>query len=85
MKAIGSFVVVEVQQEEVKTKGGLILTEANEMNMRYKLARVVSAGEDVKDLKTDDKIYYDSAAGSDIRIDGNKYVVVNERQIVVRI
>jgi len=85
MKAIGSFVVVEVQQEEVKTKGGLILTEANEMNMRYKLARVVSAGEDVKDLKTDDKIYYDSAAGSDIRIDGKKYVVVNERQIVVRI
>lgn len=85
MKAIGSFVVVEVQQEEVKTKGGLILTEANEMNMRYKLARVVSAGEDVKDLKTDDKIYYDSAAGSDIRIDGRKYVVVNERQIVVRI
>ena len=85
MKAIGSFVVVEVQQEEVKTKGGLILTEANEMNMRYKLARVVSAGEDVKDLKTDDKRYYDSAAGSDIRIDGKKYVVVNERQIVVRI
>lgn len=85
MKAIGSFVVVEVQQEEVKTKGGLILTEANEMNMRYKLARVVSAGEDVKDLDTDDKIYYDSAAGSDIRIDGKKYVVVNERQIVVRI
>lgn len=85
MKAIGSFVVVEVQQEEVKTKGGLILTEANEMNMRYKLARVVSAGEDVKDLKADDKIYYDSAAGSDIRIDGKKYVVVNERQIVVRI
>ena len=85
MKAIGSFVVVEVQQEEVKTKGGLILTEANEMNMRYKLARVVSAGENVKDLKTDDKIYYDSAAGSDIRIDGKKYVVVNERQVVVRI
>lgn len=85
MKAIGSFVVVEIQQEEVKTKGGLILTEANEMNMRYKLARVVSAGEDVKDLKTNDKIYYDSAAGSDIRIDGKKYVVVNERQIVVRI
>jgi chaperonin GroES len=85
MKAIGSFVVVELQKEEVKTKGGLILTEANEMNMRYKLAHVVSAGEDVKDLSAGDKIYYDSAAGSDIRIDGKKYVVVNERQIVVRI
>ena len=42
MRAIGSFVVVETQHEEVKTKGGIILTEANEMNMRYKLAHVVS-------------------------------------------
>lgn len=85
MKAIGSFVVVELQQEEVKTQSGLILTEANEMNMRYKLARVISSGDDVKDLSEGDMIYYDSAAGSDIRIDGKKYVVVNERQVVVRI
>lgn len=85
MKAIGSYVVVENQQEEVKTKGGLILTEANEMNMRYKLAKVVSSGEDVKDLSSGDMIYFDSTAGSDIRIDGVKYIVVHERQVVVKI
>lgn len=85
MKAIGSYVVIETQQEEVKTKGGLILTEANEMNMRYKLAKVVSAGDEVVDLSSGDMIYYDSAAGSDIRIDGVKYIVVHERQVVVKI
>jgi chaperonin GroES len=85
MKAIGSYVVVEPQKEEVKTKGGLILTEANEMNLRYRLATVVSAGDEVKDLSDGDGIYYDSAAGSEIRIDGNKYVVVHERQVVVKI
>ena len=85
MKAIGSFVVIETQKEEIKTKGGLILTEANEMNLRYKLAKIVSAGEEVKDLSDGDMIYYDSAAGSDIRIDGKKYVVVHERQVVVKV
>ena len=85
MKAIGSFVVIETQKEEIKTKGGLILTEANEMNLRYKLAKIVSAGEEVKDLSDGDMIYYDSAAGSDIRIDGKKYVVVHERQVVVKL
>jgi chaperonin GroES len=85
MKAIGSYVVVEPQKEEVKTKGGLILTEANEMNLRYKLATIISSGDEVKDLSDGDMIYYDSAAGSDIRIEGNKYVVVHERQVVVKI
>jgi chaperonin GroES len=85
MRAIGSFVVVEIQHEEVKTKGGILLTEANETNMRYKLARVVSAGEDVKDLSSGDMIYYDFAGGSDIRIDGKKYVVVHDRQVVVKL
>lgn len=85
MRAIGAFVVVEPHHEEVRTKGGIVLTEANEINMRYKLARVVSAGEDVDDLLEGDMIYYDWAGGSDIRIEGKKYVVVHDRQVVVKL
>lgn len=85
MKAIGSHVVLRKKEEEVKSKSGLILTEANEMNIRYKLAEVVSAGEDVKDLSEGDSVYFDSAAGSDIRIGGEKLTVVFERSIVVRL
>ena len=85
MKAIGSHVVLRKVEEEVKSKSGLILTEANEMNIRYKLAEVVSAGEDVKDLSEGDSVYFDSAAGSDIRIGGEQLTVVYERNIVVRL
>ena len=85
MKAIGSHVVLRKKEEEVKSKSGLILTEANEMNIRYKLAEVVSAGDDVKDLSQGDSVYFDSAAGSDIRIGGEKLTVVYERNIVVRL
>lgn len=83
MKAIGSFVVIKKQPEEVKNKSGLIITEYVDKDIRYKLAEVVSVGESVKGLQQGDKIYYDSAAGSDIRIDGEKFTVVPDRQIVV--
>lgn len=83
MKAIGSFVVVRKQEEEVKSKSGLIMTEYTDKDIRYKLAEVVSAGESVKGLQKGDMVYFDSAAGSDIRIEGEKLTVIPDRQIVV--
>ena len=82
-KAIGSFVVLEKQKEEVKNSMGLIMTEANEMNLRYKLAKVKSVGDDVNDINSGDSVFYDSAASSDIRINGEKLTVVNDKNIVV--
>ena len=83
MKAIGSYIVLRKQEEEVKNKSGLIMTQYTDKDIRYKLAEVVTAGEDVKGLQSGDKVYYDSAAGSEIRIDGEKLTVVPDRQIVV--
>jgi co-chaperonin GroES (HSP10) len=83
MKAIGSFVVVETEKEEVKNSMGLIMTEANEKTIRYKLAKVKSVGYDVNGLNVGDSVYYDSASGSDIRIDGQKLVVIHDRNIAI--
>ena len=83
MKAIGSFVVVETEKEEVKNSMGLIMTEANEKTIRYKLAKVKSVGDDVTGIVVGDSVYYDSAAGSDIRIAGQKLVVVHDRNIAI--
>ena len=83
MKAIGSFVVVETEKEEVKNSMGLIMTEANEKSIRYKLGKVKSVGDDVNGLNVGDSIYYDSAAGSDVRIDGQRLVVIHDRNIAI--
>ena len=83
MKAIGSFVVVETEKEEVKNSMGLIMTEANEKSIRYKLGKVKSVGDDVNGLSVGDSIYYDSAAGSDVRIDGQRLVVIHDRNIAI--
>lgn len=83
MKAIGSFVVIETEKEEVKNSMGLIMTEANEKSIRYKLGKVKSVGDDVNGLSVGDSIYYDSAAGSDVRIDGQRLIVIHDRNIAI--
>lgn len=85
MRALGTFVVLRKEKEEVKNSSGLIMTEYTDKDIRYKLAEVVSAGEDVDGLDPGDMVYFDSAAGSEIRIEGEKLTVVPDRQIVVRL
>jgi co-chaperonin GroES (HSP10) len=85
MKALGQFVVLRKVAEEVKNQSGLIMTEYTDKSIRYKLAEVVSVGDKVKDLGEGDKVYFDSAAGSDIRVAGQKLVVVPDMQIVVKL
>lgn len=85
MRALGSFVVIKKEVEEVKSQSGLIMTEFTDKSIRYKLGEIISAGEDVFGLDTGDKVYYDSAAGSEIRIEGEKLIVVPDRQVVVKL
>jgi co-chaperonin GroES (HSP10) len=85
MKAIGSFVVLRKLEEEVKSKSGLIVTESSDNKIRYKLAEVLAVGEDVKELSEGDKVYFDVAAASDIRIKTEKLSVVHERGVVVKV
>jgi len=85
MKAIGNFVVLSKLEEEVKNKNGLIMTEAADAKIRYKLAEVVSVGDLIKDLGPGEKVYYDVAGASDIRVEGKKYSVVTDRGIVVKL
>lgn len=83
MKALGNYVVLQQEKEEVKSQSGLIMTEANEKSIRYKLATIKSVGDDISGLNVGDNVYYDSAAGSDIRINGLKMTVVHDNNIVV--
>ena len=85
MKAIGNHVVLKKIEEEVKKKNGLIMTEAADVKIRYKLAEIISVGDEIDDLSPGDKVYFDMAGASDIRVDGKKYSVINERGIVVKL
>ena len=56
MKAIGKYIVIKpIKEVNTTTKGGLILAEAQREDIRYRRAKVVEPGSDVKVLKTGDE------------------------------
>ena len=82
-KAFGRTIVISPIKEEIKNKVGLVITEANDREIRYKLADVFLTGDLVNGINIGDKIYYDKTNASEIRIEGNKYLVISENDIRV--
>ena len=84
MRAIGKYIVIEqIKEVDTKTKGGLILAESQREDIRYRRAKVIKPGTDVKALKKGDEIYYDKAAGFKIEIKKEEYKVIKEFDVVV--
>jgi len=84
MRAIGKYIVIEpIKENDVQTKGGLILAEKQREDIRYRRAKVVEPGSDVSLLKKDDEVYYDKAAGFSIEINKEEYKVIKEHDVVI--
>ncbi len=84
MKAVGrNVVILPVKETETKTKGGLLLAEAQREDIRYRLAKVVTVGDDVKMVADSDNVYYDRHAGFTIEIKDEKFTVIKEQDIVI--
>ena len=84
MKAIGKYIVITpVKETEVKTKGGLLLTEDNREDVRYREGKVITIGTDVVGVKDGDQIYYDRHAGFGIELQKEQFKVIKEQDIVI--
>jgi len=84
MKAVGKYIVISpIKETETKTKGGLLLAEAQREDVRYRKAKVVEPGSDVKVLNKGDEVYYDKAAGFNIEIKKDRYKVIKEQDVVI--
>ena len=79
MKAIGKYIVINpIKETETKTKGGLLLAEAQREDIRYRQADVVATGSEVNYIKKKDKIYYDRSAGFNIELKDKTYKIIKE-------
>ena len=84
MKAIGKYIVIEpLAFKTQKTKGGLILSEKEKEDVRYRQAKIKSVGTDVKGLKAGNEVYYDKAAGFNIELKEDTYKVIKENDVVI--
>tara|TARA_Y100000114_G_scaffold156895_1_gene185872 strand:- start:3417 stop:3695 length:279 start_codon:yes stop_codon:yes gene_type:complete len=83
MKAVGDFIIVEDGEVYQKNELGLIISDKSDLNVRYIIGKVITIGELVKEVKEGMVVYFDKVAGSDIRIKGDKYKAIRERDVVV--
>ena len=84
MKAIGKYLVVSPRVEEIKSSSGLVLSSEDTDELRYQLATGVEAGGLVDGIAKGDDIYFDKHQGHHIRLGGELYKVILERDIVLR-
>ena len=88
IKPLHEKVLVERMDAETKSAGGILIPDtAKEKPMRGTViavgpGRVLDSGE-VKalDVKKGDKVLFGGYAGSEVKLDGKDYLIVNESEI----
>lgn len=90
LKVIGARCIVKERPVEEKTQGGIILTQANQE--RQYIGTVIVVGEgatlengQVKPMQVEvgDEVMFARFAGTPISYEGEQYIVLNERDILV--
>ena len=89
MKPLDDRIVVEQCQAEEKTAGGIVLPDtAQEKPQRGKVmatgpGKLLDSGERGEmSLKKGDDVYYGKYAGTEIKIDGEDYVILRESDVL---
>ncbi|HJE03364.1 10 kDa chaperonin [Aliarcobacter thereius] len=79
-KPLGERVLVERTEIENKTASGIIIPD----NAKEKpaSAKVLAIGNKVEDIKVGDTIIFEQYRGTEIKIDGNDYLVLNVENIL---
>jgi len=83
MKAVNRYLVIERIKDEPTKVGGLILTEQTDEDNRYLKAKVISIGNLVEGIHTDDIIHYDKHAGHGIQYKDKFYHVIKQMDVVL--
>ena len=81
---LGDRVVLKQVEAEEKTKSGIILTsQAQEKPQEATVIAVGPGKDDVKmEVKVDDKFIYSKYAGTEVKLDGEEYIVVKQDDIL---
>lgn len=89
IKPLGDRVVIQVLEREEKTKSGIVLPDtAKEKPQEGKIVavgtgKVLDNGQRVAlDVKAGDKVIYSKYAGTEVKIDGQEYLILSERDVL---
>lgn len=79
IKPLADYVVVQQEAAETKTASGLYLPTAAQE--KPKVATVLAVGKDVKEVKVGDRVVYGGYSNTEIKQDGQEYILIKEENI----
>lgn len=82
VKPLGDRVLVKMEKEDEKTKGGLFIPETAQE--KTQIANVVAVGDDKDEIKVKvkDRVMFDKYAGTQIKIDGEDHLILSMGDIL---
>ena len=88
LKPLSDRVILKAMEAEEKTKGGIILT--SNAKEKPEMAEVVAVGpggtvdgkEVVMTVKVGDKVLTSKYSGTEVKVDGEKYTIVRQNDIL---
>ena len=83
MQAVNNYIIVEKIKTEQKKVAGLIVTEDTDQDNRYTKAIVISVGNLVEGIKSNDVVYYDKHAGHGVQYKDILYYVIRSVDVVL--
>lgn len=82
MQAVNFYIVVENIKQEPTKIGGLELTDEITEN-RYNKGKVISVGNLVQGVKSDDIIFYDKHTGNTMQHKDKSYIIITVKDVVL--
>ncbi len=83
IKPLADRVVAEPVEAESKTASGLYLP--GNAQEKPKVAKVVAVGPAVKDVKVGDKVIYGGYSNTEVKVDGKKYLIIKEEDVLATV
>ncbi|HHF98860.1 MAG TPA: co-chaperone GroES [Candidatus Aerophobetes bacterium] len=81
IRPLGERIVVKPQKQEEKTQGGIYLPETATKE-KPQQGEVIAVGPDFKGVKKGDIVIFAKYGGTEVKIDGEEYLVLGEDDVL---
>ncbi len=83
VQPLADYVVAVAEEAQTKTAAGLYLPEKSAE--KPKTAKVAAVGKSVKYLKVGDRILYKTYSTTEVKVDGQDYILVKEEDVLATV
>ena len=80
IKVIGNRVLIEELVEDIKSSGGIILSDIK--NSAQKMGKVISIGNLVQEVSLGDKVMFDGYKAFPIDLNGETYLILDIESVI---